>query len=119
MSGGTNPEVTLNIKDATSGVVLATTKEVATKGAGWIRVHIDQLTTTSSSVVLEVVGTGGKGTSGDAFWRQGNDLVIDDIKFMVCSPPSVDIYSNMSSFVQDTTICANTDFSIGAKSVIC
>ena len=115
MSGGTNPEVTLNIKDATSGVVLATTKEVATKGAGWIRVHIDQLTTTSSSVVLEVVSTGGKGTSGDAFWRQGNDLVIDDIKFMVCSPPSVDIYSNMSSFVQDTTICANTDFSIGAK----
>lgn len=112
MSGGTDPEVTINIKDATTGKVLASDKQTATAGAGWIRVHIDELKATSSSIILEIVSTG---TGNSSYWEKGNDLIIDDIRFMVCSPPSVDIYSNLSSYASDTTICANTDFTMGSQ----
>lgn len=114
MSGGTDPEITLNIKDL-SGNVLAKDTKVATAGEGWIRVHIDelQLPVGTTSVILEVVSTGGEGKYQE-YWDKGNDLVIDDIKFMVCSPPSVDIYSNLDSYASDTTICANTDFTMGS-----
>ena len=40
-------------------------------------------------------------------------LAIDDIKFSVCSPPNVDLYSNLSSFARDTTICGDTDITVG------
>ena len=116
MSGGTNPEVTINIKDAVTGKVLESNRQVAYADAGWIRCHIDklELPENTTSVILEVVSTGGQGTSGDSFWREGNDLVIDDIRFMVCSPPSVDAYSDMNSFASDTLICANSEFTMGA-----
>lgn len=112
MSGGTDPEVTINIKDATTGKVLASDKKTATAGAGWIRVHIDELQVSSSSIILEIVSTG---TGDYSYWDKGNDLIIDDIRFMVCSPPSIDIYSNLESFASDTVICANTDFTMGSQ----
>lgn len=112
MSGGFDPEVTINIKDAATGKVLATDKKVATAGAGWIRVHIDEMQVSSPSIVLEIVSTG---TGNSSYWEKGNDLIIDDIRFMVCSPPSVDIYSNLESFASDTVICANTDFTMGSQ----
>lgn len=112
MSGGTDPEVTINIKDAATGKVLASDKKTATAGAGWIRVHIDELQVSSSSIILEIVSTG---TGDYSYWDKGNDLIIDDIRFMVCSPPSIDIYSNLESFASDTVICANTDFTMGSQ----
>lgn len=112
MSGGFDPEVTINIKDAGTGKLLASDKKVATANSGWIRVHIDEMQVSSPSIVLEIVSTG---TGDPNYWMKGNDLIIDDIRFMVCSPPSVDIYSNLESFASDTVICANTDFTMGSQ----
>lgn len=46
------------------------------------------------------------------YWREGNDLILDDIKFMVCSPPSLDLYTDISEFTQDMKICSHTSFSL-------
>ena len=113
-SGADNePEITLYIKDLSNNVI-ASDVQTAAKGAGWVRVHIDDLTlpTGTTSVILEIVSTGGVYSD---FWEKGNDLSIDDIKFMVCSPPSVDVYSNINSFASDTTICADTKITMGSQ----
>ncbi len=117
MSDGTNPEVTINIKDAKTNKILESSKATAVKSKGWTRVNIDGLKVPASSpdVILEVLSTGGEGDLSGQFWKQGNDLIIDDIRFMVCSPPSVDIYSNDYSFAADTTICGDGKIKIGAQ----
>lgn len=108
MSSGSDPIVKITIKDAVSGDVLAEEQVTPGKGAGWLRVHIDDLEITSSSVILEISSWGDN-------WSQGNDLIIDDIRFMVCSPPSVDAYSNLETFASDTTICADADITMGSQ----
>ncbi len=127
-ANGSAPEITLNIRDAATRAVIGTSTEVAYEGAGWVRVHIDDLELEPgvSSVVLEIVSTGTKDDLHDystctnanspmRYWLCGNDLAIDDIRFMVCSPPAVDLYSNISSYTGDTVICTNSDFTIGAE----
>ncbi len=126
MSGGSDPEITLNIKDSKTGNIIESATAVALAGNGWIRVNIDELLLDENvtSVILEVVATGtedldydysGCNDSGhpNKYWKCGNDLAIDDIKFSVCSPPNVDLYSNLSSFARDTTICGDTDITVG------
>ena len=126
MSGGSDPEITLNIKDSKTGNIIESATAVALAGNGWIRVNIDELSLDENvtSVILEVVATGTEDLDYDysecqdrghpnKYWRCGNDLAIDDIKFSVCSPPNVDLYSNLSSFAKDTTICGDTDITVG------
>ena len=68
---------------------------------------IEDLIIPSTSVILQVVADCGSRCNDGQYWRTGNDLIIDDIKFMTCSPPSVNIYSDLSNFTQDTTICSD------------
>ncbi|MCK9157147.1 MAG: hypothetical protein M0P12_13870, partial [Paludibacteraceae bacterium] len=110
------PVVRLNIKSPDGSKLLATADATAKNGDGWVRVQVNPFILSGyTSVRVEVDSRGGEGTSGDAYWRGGNDLFLDDIKFMVCSPPNIDAYSDIVNYVQDTIICADTDFDMATK----
>lgn len=118
LSGGTstNPIVTVNIVDAETGELLAQEKDVeAVQGKGWYGIKGSFLLdgTGTKNVKLQVLSTNGShSTSNDSYWRNGNDLIIDDIKFMVCSPPSLEAYSDINTFAKDSTICSDMDFTV-------
>jgi gliding motility-associated-like protein len=110
MTGGPDPFVSLYIRDAQDPSIVLGKNENIVIGAGvgeWIRVAIEDLIIPSTSVILQVVADCGSRCNDGQYWRTGNDLIIDDIKFMTCSPPSVNIYSDLSNFTQDTTICSD------------
>ncbi|MBK8807685.1 MAG: hypothetical protein IPO21_14015 [Bacteroidales bacterium] len=93
------PTIKLNIKSPNGAQTLATATATAGPGSGWVRVSVPSFTLNGyTSVLLEVDSRGGEGTSGDAFWRNGNDLLIDDIKFMACAPPTLDLFADLPTF---------------------
>jgi gliding motility-associated-like protein len=48
-------------------------------------------------------------------WSTVEDLLFDDIKFMVCSPPNVDAFSDLEKLKQDTTVCGSTSLDVATK----
>ena len=65
-------------------------------------------------VTLRLYSSCGTRCNDYDYWSKGNDLIIDDIKFMVCSPPSLEAYSDITTFAKDSTICSDVDFTIEA-----
>lgn len=64
------------------------------------------------NVKMQVFSSCGEKCTSQEYWSKGNDLIIDDIKFMVCSPPSLDAYSDLETLSKDTIICGDIDFTI-------
>lgn len=116
LSGGQDPWVTLYIKDVDDPSIIygAAENVVVAAGGGWQKISISDVNTPKSSVLLQVIADCGTRCSDGGLWRQGNDLIIDDIKFMTCSPPSISLYSDIETFAQDSTICADQEFEFEA-----
>ncbi|MCQ2200156.1 MAG: hypothetical protein MJZ19_10635, partial [Paludibacteraceae bacterium] len=112
MSGGENPYVTIKLL-STDGKELGVMENVeATAGGGWIPIKIQDIVTPETSVILQVIADCGTKCQYQNYWEKGNDLAIDDIKFMTCSPPSVSAYLDMESLSLDTTVCSDVDLKI-------
>jgi cytochrome c oxidase assembly protein Cox11 len=75
----------------------ATGNDIVMPRSGWVRVRIPSFRTNESSVVLKVVSNIGAAS--------GNDILIDDIIFRICVPPIVELYTNLETLEQNTTIC--------------
>ena len=115
LSGGANPYVSIYIKSLDGSKVYGKHENVeAVEGAGWTLVQISDILTEESSVMMEIIADCGTRCSDGSYWNKGNDLAIDDIKFMTCSPPSISIYSNLENFSQDTTICSDAIITLQA-----
>ncbi|MBR5375378.1 MAG: hypothetical protein IK131_11995, partial [Paludibacteraceae bacterium] len=120
LSGGTstNPIVTVRVIDSQDGTLLYEMADVEAKNnGGWLPIKGQFLLDGSGtrSVKIQVLSTNGSNSmNNDSYWRDGNDLILDDIKFMVCSPPSLEAYSDISTFAKDSTICSDMDFTIDA-----
>nr|MCR5498564.1 hypothetical protein [Paludibacteraceae bacterium] len=119
-AGGTSypPIITVRVVDSRDGTVLHEQADVqASMSGGWQRVNgqFELSGSGTRSVKLEVLSTNGSGNTTDqSYWQSGNDLILDDIKFMVCSPPSLEAYSDISTFAKDSTICSDMEFVIDA-----
>lgn len=66
------------------------------------------------NVKMQVLSVCGDYCTDAKYWREGNDLILDDIKFMVCSPPSLELYTDISEFTKDMKICSPTSFSLSS-----
>lgn len=111
-----DPYVSLYIRDPNDMTkILGKAENIAIeKCKGWIRVAIENLVVPSTSVILQVVADCGEMCKVSSYWNGSNDIVIDDIKFMTCSPPSISLYSDIETFAQDSTICADQEFEFEA-----
>lgn len=108
-SGTVNaPVITLNILSPDGLTTLGTATATANAGEGWKRVSVPSFVLMGyTSVRIQIISRGGEGTSGDTYWRNGNDLLLDDIKFMVCSPPSLELVTNTTTFSKEETVCSD------------
>jgi uncharacterized protein YpiB (UPF0302 family) len=80
------PNVTISIL-TTGGTVLGeANSNLAMDTRGWQRVTIPPFTTCETSVVLKIV------SNNTCCWSHGVDLLMDDVIFRVCSPPTVNLY---------------------------
>ena len=89
----TPPNITISIL-TTDGTVLGSTKSNLTSStSGWQKVTIPPFKTNETSVVLKIV------SNNTCCWKNGVDLLMDNVIFRVCSPPAVHLYSDMSDTV--------------------
>ncbi|MBP5455196.1 MAG: hypothetical protein J6Y37_01705, partial [Paludibacteraceae bacterium] len=118
MSGLDNsPLVTLELVDENGTVLNPQDNNIeATGGAGWIPIRGSVMLdgTGTKTITMRVIADCGTKCNDYSFWDKGNDLAIDDIIFRVCSPPSISVYSDLSLFTQDTTICADAEINLQA-----
>ncbi|MBR4815344.1 MAG: hypothetical protein IKZ67_07765, partial [Paludibacteraceae bacterium] len=125
-TGGTenSPMLTVKILDAVTGELLDEVADIEAKqGGGWTPLVNDPDIGTQKrfylagsgerTIKMQVLSTSGPDNNPD-YWKHGNDVIIDDIKFMVCSPPSLEAYSDINTLAKDSTICSETDFTIDA-----
>lgn len=116
LSGGQDPYVSIYIMSTDLKTTYGKLENVlATAGGGWIQMKIEDLIVKdATSVVMQVVADCGTRCNDGQYWEKGNDLIIDDIKFMTCAPPSINIYSDLVNFTQDTTICSDATITVQA-----
>lgn len=116
MSGGQDPYVSIYIMSTDLSTVYGKQENVlASANGGWIQMKIeDIIVKDATSVVMQVVADCGSRCNDGQYWEKGNDLIIDDIKFMTCAPPSINIYSDLENFTQDTTICSDVSITVQA-----
>ncbi|MBR3520480.1 MAG: hypothetical protein IKN77_10245, partial [Paludibacteraceae bacterium] len=111
------PIITIRVIDS-DGTVLHEVADVqASMSGGWEQVKGEFMLGGSGtrSVKLQVLSTNGsQDPHNTSYWNSGNDLILDDIKFMVCSPPSLEAYSDIATFAKDSTICSDMEFVIDA-----
>lgn len=106
MSAGSNPVITLNIKN-TAGNVLASKENYEVRvGSGWNRISIDNLILEDEDIVVEVQSWGEN-------WSNGQDICFDDIKIMACSSPALDLFSNVDDLERATKVCSDP-FTLGS-----
>lgn len=109
-----DPIVSLKFFDENDNEIEAINDFVVTANAGWLSLKGNFFLQGSSvhNVKMQLLSSCGNRCNDYGYWDKGNDLIIDDIKFMVCSPPSLEAYSDINTFAKDTTICADQDFTI-------
>ncbi|MCQ2193664.1 MAG: hypothetical protein MJZ28_01795, partial [Paludibacteraceae bacterium] len=108
LSGGNDPLVSIYILSEDKTKTYGRLENVVASGANWVQMKIEDLIIPdATSVILQVVADCGSKCNDGQYWDKGNDLIIDDIKFMTCAPPSINIYSDLENFTQDTTICSD------------
>ena len=117
-AGTTNypPIITIRVVDSDGNVLHEKADVEADMFGGWQQVKGEFILSGSGtrSVKLQVLSSNGSGSNNMDYWNNGNDLILDDIKFMVCSPPSLEAYSDINTFAKDSTICSEMDFTIDA-----
>ncbi|MDR0941016.1 MAG: hypothetical protein LBM68_02190, partial [Bacteroidales bacterium] len=106
----TPPQVDLILYSVPGGAQLGrVSSSLTATDQGWRKLKIDDIIlpagNTSARLVVDSRGEN---------WTAGNDLLVDDIIFRICTPPTVDIYSNLSTLNRDTTICDKNSVTLAA-----
>ena len=50
---------------------------------------------------------------GKTDWSSAGEFMLDNVKFMVCTQPSVDAFSNLQTLRKDTVICGSANVQVG------
>lgn len=113
-NGLSDPIVSIKFFDENGDEIEAINDFVVKANAGWLPLKGSFFIEGSGThdVKMQLFSSCGSRCEDYSYWDKGNDLIIDDIKFMVCSPPSLEAYSDISTFAKDTTICADQPFTI-------
>ncbi|MFO7868596.1 MAG: hypothetical protein R6U95_04775, partial [Bacteroidales bacterium] len=97
------PVIQLTIKSPDGNTILAqSAQRTISPGSGWNRIKVDPFVLEGYTSVRIEIDSQGEG------WTGGNDLVLDDIKIMACSPPRVDLFSDIPSLTKDAEACEDT-----------
>jgi hypothetical protein len=95
--------------DGSKGILLKSTGDRKSDGIRWQTYKLEfDLPAGYSSVYLtiELVKTD---------WKSAGEFFLDNVKFMVCSQPHIEAYSNVTTLAQDTTICGDAILKFGTK----
>lgn len=98
INNSTPPNVTISILTTGGKVLGETSSNLAIDTRGWQRVTIPPFTTRETSVVLKIV------THNTCCWENGVDLLMDDIIFRICSPPTVNLYTQDAATGNNITL---------------
>jgi len=117
-SGSTNAQIAATItrtdgsplSNPTPRTTLVTKRQNGGFTCGWNIIKTDPfiLPAGVSEVYMQLCSYG-------TAWNSNEDLNFDDIKFMVCSPPNIEVYSDLEKVKQDTTICGPTTLEVATK----
>jgi len=108
-SGSGSLDLAIRIETTTGSLLGSARITGATLGSSrWNRITIPPFKTTENSVILKV-STMINGSNS------GGDLLIDDIIFRICTPPIVEIYSDIVNLTQDATICNRYNVDLGTQ----
>jgi hypothetical protein len=77
---------------------IATATREADGGGVWVRVAAQLNLISGNSLLMEII-------NDQNVSANGNDLVLDDIKIMACAPPSVNLYFDLTTLSEATTVC--------------
>jgi hypothetical protein len=77
---------------------VATATREADGGGVWVRVAAQLNLISGNSLLMEIINDLNVS-------ENGNDLVLDDIKIMACAPPSVNLYFDLTTLSEATTVC--------------
>lgn len=102
-SGAYNPvNVQVRLTEVGNAGNTVTASGTATReadgGGVWVRVSTSITLTTGNAIQMDLINNINASVNG-------NDLVLDDIKVMACSPPSLNLYFNLPSLLEATTVC--------------
>jgi|GEM_PF-6263948 len=85
----------------------ATATRQADGGGVWVRIGA-YINLIGESLKMEII-------NNQNVSENGNDLVLDDIKIMACSPPAIDLFFDLTTLSKSTTICGNDDLDLFTK----
>ncbi|MCR6642990.1 MAG: hypothetical protein NVV82_29360 [Sporocytophaga sp.] len=77
-------------------------------GGVWVRIGA-QINLVGSRLKMDII-------NDQNVAANGNDLVLDDIKIMACSPPAIDLFFDLTTLSKSTTICAPNNLPLYTKS---
>ncbi|MGN6644880.1 MAG: hypothetical protein ACTHJT_00010, partial [Cytophaga sp.] len=98
---------------ANSVTASATATRQADGGGVWVRVSGNiTLGAGSTSVIMDVINNSTESTCG-------NDLVLDDIKIMACSPPPLNVYFDIPTLATTKNVCtASLDLDVKPSALL-
>lgn len=107
MSDASPPVVTISLLSADGNSVLkdASGKELKVEmtaeiSSGWNKVSLPDILLDEETVIIQIESNGEN-------WSSGNDLAIDDIKFLTCAPPQIAAYYSEETLSTDTVLCSD------------
>lgn len=78
----------------------ATATREADGGGVWVRVAAQINLVSGNSLQMDII-------NNQNVSANGNDLVLDDIKILACAPPAINLYFDLATSSESTTICNN------------
>ncbi len=117
-SGSDNP-VKIKIRvtdlndDGNTFTTLPVTRYSKTSGLSWKEITAPLKLTAnrvdnSAGLRFEIISEVG----GNAYNKEGNDLILDDIQVFTCTSPSVQLYFDLDNFAEDTADCDGSNVSL-------
>ncbi len=79
---------------------IATATREADGGGVWVRVAAQINLVSGNSLQMDII-------NNQNVSANGNDLVLDDIRILACAPPAVNLYFDLATASEATTLCAN------------
>ncbi|MCQ2191486.1 MAG: hypothetical protein MJZ23_01305 [Paludibacteraceae bacterium] len=97
LSGGTDPEVELRIRNAKTLETIASKRAIAVSSMEWEPLYLNFNNADAEEILFELLTVGGEGDSTGRYWKVGDDLIVDDIRLWACVTPNITLFANVES----------------------
>jgi hypothetical protein len=94
--------------NANTVTTTATATREADGGGTWVRVAAQINLISGNSVLMEII-------NNQNVSENGNDLVLDDIKIMACAPPAINLYFDLNTLSESTSVCGGSSLDMATR----